>query len=85
MSLHSSILDLATVYNNDDAIQTLKNSTELTQLANQLGYSRYWFAEHHNTKFRVSTSPDLLAVHVAAVTERLTSVQAASCCRITAC
>lgn len=71
MSLHLSILDLATVYNNDDAIQTLKNSTELAQLADKLGYSRYWFAEHHNTKFQVSTSPDLLAAHVAAVTERI--------------
>ncbi len=71
MSLNLSILDLATVYNNDDAIQTLKDSTELAQLADQLGYSRYWFAKHHNTKFQVSTSPDLLAAHVEAVTERI--------------
>lgn len=71
MGLQLSILDLATIYNEDNATQTLKNSTELAQLADQLGYTRYWFAEHHNTKFQVSTSPDLLAAHIAAVTEHI--------------
>ena len=71
MTLQLSILDLATIYNKDNASQTLKNSTQLAQLADQLGYTRYWFAEHHNTKFQVSTSPDLLAAHVAAVTDRI--------------
>lgn len=70
-SLRLSILDLATIYNQETAAQTLKNSTELVQLADQLGYTRYWFAEHHNTKFQVSTSPDLLAAHAAAITNRI--------------
>lgn len=71
LTLRLSILDLATIYNGDSATQTLKNSTELAQLADQLGYTRYWFAEHHNTKYQVSTSPDLLAAHAAAVTKRI--------------
>lgn len=71
MKLQLSILDLATIYNDDSAAQTLQNSTELAQLADQLGYTRYWFAEHHNTRYQVSTSPDLLAAHVAAKTERI--------------
>ena len=70
-SIQLSILDLATIYNQESAEQTLKNSTKLAQLADRLGYTRYWFAEHHNTKHQVSTSPDLLAAHVAAVTERI--------------
>ncbi|QQK78969.1 LLM class flavin-dependent oxidoreductase [Salicibibacter cibi] len=76
MSNHSkklklSILDLATIYNSESASATLQNSVELAQLADRLGYERYWFAEHHNTKFQMSTSPDLLGAHVAAVTKNI--------------
>ncbi|MFD2762150.1 LLM class flavin-dependent oxidoreductase [Lentibacillus juripiscarius] len=66
-----SVLDLATIYNNESVTQTLQNSTELAQLADKLGYTRYWFAEHHNTKHQISTSPDLLAAHAAALTENI--------------
>lgn len=66
-----SILDLATVYNNESPTQTLQNSTDLVQLADRLGYTRYWFAEHHNTKYQMSTSPDILSAHAAAVTKRI--------------
>src|SRR5690625_4112086 len=69
--LKLSILDLATVYNNDSATETLGNSTELVQLADRLGYTRYWFAEHHNTTFQMSTSPDILSAHAAAVTDKI--------------
>lgn len=66
-----SILDLATIYNNETATQTLQHSTDLVQLADRLGYTRYWFAEHHNTKFQVSSSPDLLTAHAAAYSKRI--------------
>lgn len=66
-----SILDLATIYNNETASRTLQHSTDLVRLADRLGYTRYWFAEHHNTKFQISSSPDLLAAHAAAHTKRI--------------
>ena len=66
-----SILDLATIYNGEAAVQTLQNTTELVQLADRLGYTRYWFAEHHNTKYQMSTSPDLLGTHAAAVSKNI--------------
>ena len=69
--LKLSILDLATIYNGESATQTLQNSTELVQLADRLGYTRYWFAEHHNTKYQMSTSPDLLSAHAAAVSKNI--------------
>ncbi len=69
--LKLSILDLATIHNNDSAFQTLQNSTELVQLADSLGYTRYWFAEHHNSKYQMSTSPDLLIAHAAALTKNI--------------
>lgn len=66
-----SILDLATIYNDETPTETLQNSKELVQLADQLGYTRYWFAEHHNTTFQMSTSPDLLSAHAAAITKNI--------------
>ncbi|MBY7142696.1 LLM class flavin-dependent oxidoreductase [Virgibacillus sp. NKC19-3] len=69
--LKLSILDLATMYNGESAWQTLQNSTDLVQLADRLGYTRYWFAEHHNTKYQMSTSPDLLGAHAAAVSNNI--------------
>lgn len=64
-----SILDLATIFNDETPSETLQNSTEAVQLAEQLGYTRYWFAEHHNATFQMSTSPDLLSAHAAALTK----------------
>lgn len=61
-----SILDIATMHNGQTAAQTLREMTELVQLADSLGYTRYWFAEHHNSKNQVSASPDLLIAHAAA-------------------
>ena len=55
----------------NDASQTLKDSTERIQLADELGYTRYWFAEHHNTANQVSTSPELMIAHAAAHTKRI--------------
>lgn len=70
-NIRLSVLDLATIFNGESATETLRHSTELAQLADRLGYTRYWFAEHHNSKYQISTSPDLLSAHAAALTERI--------------
>ncbi|MDQ0268219.1 luciferase family oxidoreductase group 1 [Cytobacillus purgationiresistens] len=70
-NLKLSILDLGTIYNGASASEGLNDSSELVQLADRLGYTRYWFAEHHNTKHQMSTSPDLLSAHAGAVTKRI--------------
>lgn len=70
-NLKLSILDLATIYNGESVTETLQNTTELVQLADSLGYTRYWFAEHHNTKHQISTSPDLLSAHAGAVSKNI--------------
>lgn len=69
--LQLSILDIATIQKGNTVAQTLRESTELAQLADSLGYTRYWFAEHHNTVNQASTSPDLMSAHVAAHTKRI--------------
>ena len=43
-----SVLDLSPITEGSDARQALMNSRSLAQHAEQLGYHRFWMAEHHN-------------------------------------
>jgi luciferase family oxidoreductase group 1 len=43
-----SVLDLAPIVEGSDAGQALRNSAELAQHAERLGYRRFWMAEHHS-------------------------------------
>src|SRR6185295_12006529 len=43
----------------------------LAQIAEQLGYVRYWFAEHHNMANIATSAPEVLIAHAAAVTSRI--------------
>lgn len=66
-----SILDFVHIYKDSNPTESLKNSTQMVQLADRLGYTRYWFTEHHNTTSQISTSPDLLSVHAASQTKKI--------------
>jgi luciferase family oxidoreductase group 1 len=66
-----SILDLAPVDTSRDTTQALRNTTELARRAEQLGYRRFWVAEHHNMPAIASSSPAVLIAHLAASTERI--------------
>ena len=43
-----SVLDLSPILQGGDAGQSLRNSRDLAQHAERLGYRRFWLAEHHN-------------------------------------
>ncbi|MBN9612180.1 MAG: LLM class flavin-dependent oxidoreductase [Actinobacteria bacterium] len=49
----------------------LAHSVELARTAEAGGYSRVWYAEHHNMPTIASSSPAVLIAHVAAHTERI--------------
>ncbi|MBB6097891.1 luciferase family oxidoreductase group 1 [Deinobacterium chartae] len=66
-----SILDLATIFEGSDAGQALRNTLETAQLAEQLGYHRYWLAEHHNMPTVASAATAVVIGQVAAVTRTL--------------
>jgi len=51
--------------------RALRNSLELAQRADALGYARYWFAEHHNMPSVASTTPELLIALAAERTQRI--------------
>lgn len=70
-ALPLSILDLATLPENGSATQTLRGSVASAQRAEELGFHRYWFAEHHNIESVLSSAPSVLIAHVAAHTRRI--------------
>ncbi|WP_144863335.1 LLM class flavin-dependent oxidoreductase [Mesorhizobium sp. J18] len=66
-----SILDLAPVPEGSDAGAALRNSVDLARHAEQWGYNRYWFAEHHNMPGVASAATAVVIGHVAAATNTL--------------
>jgi luciferase family oxidoreductase group 1 len=71
MPLPLSVLDLVPVGTGSTTVQALRDSLELARLADRLGYTRYWFAEHHGMPSIASSSPEILIAHIAAATERI--------------
>jgi luciferase family oxidoreductase group 1 len=71
MSFPISFLDLTPIESHSNAGEALRHSVELAQLAERLGYSRYWFAEHHNTSGLASAAPEIMIEHIASRTERM--------------
>lgn len=66
-----SILDLSPVADGSPASQALRNSLDLAALADRLGFTRYWVAEHHNMPAIASSAPDIMIGQIAAATSRI--------------
>lgn len=66
-----SVLDLAPVTAGSDAAQAFRNTLDLAQLAERLGYTRYWLAEHHNMPGIASAATAVLIGHVAGGTSTI--------------
>jgi len=66
-----SVLDLVPVRTGQSSAEAVAASLALVRLADELGLTRYWFAEHHNMPAVASTSPPVLAAAAAAVTDRI--------------
>ena len=67
-----SFLDLATIIQGDiSASSAFHRSVTLAQHAEQLGYTRYWFAEHHNMESVASSATAVLVGYVAGATSTI--------------
>jgi luciferase family oxidoreductase group 1 len=66
-----SVLDQSPVSTGTTPAQALQNSIELAKLADRLGYTRYWIAEHHGMPALASPAPEILITRIAAETERI--------------
>ena len=67
-----SILDLANIVQGDQSAgDAFKRSLLFAQHAEQLGYKRYWFAEHHNMESVASSATAVLIGHIAQGTSHI--------------
>jgi alkanesulfonate monooxygenase SsuD/methylene tetrahydromethanopterin reductase-like flavin-dependent oxidoreductase (luciferase family) len=64
-----TVLDLVPISSGSSAPQALRNSIDLAQRVERIGYARYWLAEHHLNPGVAGTSPAVvLALSAAATT-----------------
>ncbi|HVL75555.1 MAG TPA: LLM class flavin-dependent oxidoreductase [Noviherbaspirillum sp.] len=66
-----SVLDLAPIVEGGTAADSFRNSVELAQHCERLGYRRFWLAEHHSMPGVASAATAVLIAHVAAHTGRI--------------
>ncbi len=66
-----SVLDLVPVRADQTTSDALAATRSLARVADELGFRRYWLAEHHNMPAVAATNPPVLVAMVAAATERI--------------
>lgn len=69
--VHLSVLDTVPITQRSNARMALSNSIELAQLADDLGYHRYWVPEHHGMSGVASAAPAVVVERVASLTQRI--------------
>ncbi|MBT0769981.1 LLM class flavin-dependent oxidoreductase [Kineosporia sp. J2-2] len=65
------ILDLVPISTGSGAAEAIRNSTDLARQAERLGYTRFWFAEHHLNPGVAGSSPAVLLALTAAATSTI--------------
>ena len=71
MNVPMSVLDLVPVPPNGTGANAIANSVELARLSEDLGYTRYWIAEHHNTPAFAAMATSVLIGTIARETSRI--------------
>jgi luciferase family oxidoreductase group 1 len=66
-----SILDLSILNDGQSSGDALQATSALARRADELGYSRFWVAEHHNMPSVACTAPGVLIAHLAAITSSI--------------
>src|SRR5690606_16236430 len=66
-----SILELASVSAGSNPQETFKNSLDLARKAEDLGYTRFWLAEHHNMVSIASSATAVLIGYIAGGTKTI--------------
>lgn len=69
--LRLSILDQCPVPEGSTPAEALMNSLSLAKVADQLGYTRIWFSEHHGSSILACASPEILIARAAAETDHI--------------
>ena len=68
-----SVLDLVPVRAGQTTADAITASVSLARTAEELGFTRYWVAEHHNMPAVAATNPPVLIAILAGATRRIRS------------
>ena len=71
VSFRLSVLDQSPISEGSTGSDALRNTLDLARLVDELGYHRYWVAEHHGTPMLAGPSPEALIGPIASATSRL--------------
>jgi luciferase family oxidoreductase group 1 len=71
MRVPLGVLDQSPVVSGRSPAQAIAETVELARLAEELGYHRYWLAEHHAIAALADPSPEILVARVASATSRI--------------
>ena len=66
-----SVLDQSPIISGHTPAQAIHETIKLAQAADELGYHRYWLAEHHAIAALADPCPEILATRVAAATSKI--------------
>ncbi|ENH95558.1 hypothetical protein J416_15447 [Gracilibacillus halophilus YIM-C55.5] len=66
-----SVLNLVPIRQGKDAKEAIDDMIDLAQATDEMGYTRYWIAEHHNTSTLVSSATTMLMKHTLENTENI--------------
>src|SRR3954468_16703492 len=66
-----SVLDQSTIVTGRSPDSSIRESLQLAQHCEALGYDRYWCAEHHNSDSQAGTAPEILIAAIAATTKHI--------------
>ena len=66
-----SVLDQSPIAEGSTGSQALRNTIDLARRCDELGYHRYWVAEHHGGPMLAGPSPEALIGPIAAATSRI--------------
>jgi luciferase family oxidoreductase group 1 len=66
-----SVLDQSPISAGSTGPDALANTLDLARLADELGYHRYWVAEHHGGPMLAGPAPEVLIGPIAAATRRI--------------
>ncbi|MBC8034663.1 MAG: LLM class flavin-dependent oxidoreductase [Chitinophagaceae bacterium] len=71
VQLKLGVLDQTPVRRGSNASEALQESIQLVKLADELGYSRYWISEHHNTVTLAGAAPEVFIARLASESVRI--------------
>ncbi|MEH7098008.1 LLM class flavin-dependent oxidoreductase [Neobacillus vireti] len=66
-----SVLNLAPIREGQNSKQAIEAMVDLAQAVENMGYQRYWIAEHHNTSTLVSSATSILIQHTLEHTNKI--------------